>query len=111
MAAGGEFPHNVSEFEKVGFTPRPSSVIKAPTVGQSPISFECKVISRTPFTNDKGVETTVIYQGEIVKIHANDQIYDNKSGKFDYEKFGLVTKLGGLQYANVNSLTEVEIGK
>jgi len=111
MASGGEFPHNVSEFEKVGFTPRPSSVIKAPTVSQSPVSLECKVISRNQITNSEGVETTVIYNAEIVKIHANDQIYNNKTGDFDYEKFGLVAKLGGLQYANINSLIEIENSK
>jgi len=33
MAADGEFLHNVSEFEKVSFTEKPSTIIKAPLVG------------------------------------------------------------------------------
>ncbi|ORX42167.1 hypothetical protein BCR32DRAFT_200990 [Anaeromyces robustus] len=109
MAAGGEFPSNVSEFEKTGLTPKPSSVIKAPLVAQSAVSLECKLISCTPFTNKEGVETCVCYQGEVVKVHANDEIYDNTTGNFNYEKFGLVAKLGGLQYAKINSLTEITL--
>lgn len=108
MVSGADFPHNVSEFEKVGFTQRPSSVIKAPLVGQSAVSYECKVISRIPFTNKEGVETCVNYQAEIVKIHVNDEIYNNKTGNFNYEKFGLVSKLGGSQYSKIDSLIELQ---
>jgi len=107
MVAGAEFPHNVSEFEKVGFTQKASSVIKAPLVAQCPINIECKLLSRTPLTNKEGSETAIIYNAEIVKIHANNSIYNNSTTQFDYEKFGLVSKLGGPQYARISSIINI----
>ncbi|ORX44830.1 hypothetical protein BCR36DRAFT_585951 [Piromyces finnis] len=107
MAAAGEFPHNVSEFEKVGFTKKDSTVIKAPLVAQCPVNMECKVISRTPFTDKEGNETCIVYNAEVAKIHILDSIYDNSDARFNYEKFGLIAKLGGFQYNRINSLLEI----
>ncbi|MGB3617102.1 MAG: flavin reductase family protein, partial [Catalinimonas sp.] len=38
-----EFPKGVSEFEKGGFTAVPSERVRPPRVGESPVSFECRV--------------------------------------------------------------------
>lgn len=84
----------------------PSSIIKAPLVAQSAVSYECKVISRTQFTDKNGVETSVVYNGEVVKIHVNDEIYDNKTGEFNYDNFKLITALRKDKYNKVNSLIE-----
>src|SRR5688572_27676555 len=42
--ASTEYPKGVNEFIKAGFTPVPSSVVKPPRVGESPIAMECKVL-------------------------------------------------------------------
>lgn len=103
-----EFPHNVSEFKKIGFTEKPSVVIKPPLVGQSALSFECKVTNRIPLINCEGVETGINSQADILRIHISDDTYNNNTGKINYEKFGLVAKLGGVEYARINNVIAVD---
>jgi len=95
------------EFEKIGLTKMPSSVIKAPLVAQSAVSYECKVVSSTQYHDENGNETSIAYFGQVVKVHANEEIYDNKTGNFDYEKFKLITRVDG-HYSKVNNIIEVE---
>ena len=107
VSAAAPLPHNVSEFEKIGFTKKPSSVIKAPLVAQSPVSYECKVISRNPITDKDGKETSVIYNAEVVKIHINDEVYDNKTGNINYDKYKLLTTVNSFKFDRINSFIEV----
>jgi len=95
------------EFEKIGLTKMPSTVIKAPLVAQSAVSYECKVVSSTHYHDENGKETSVAYFGQVVKVHANEEIYDNNTGNFDYEKFNLITRVDG-HYSKVNNIIEVE---
>ncbi|ORX63530.1 hypothetical protein BCR32DRAFT_251540 [Anaeromyces robustus] len=95
------------EFEKIGLTKMAASVIKVPLVAQSAVNFECKVVSSTQYHDENGNETSVVYYGKVVKVHANEEIYNNKTGNFDYEKFKLITRVDG-HYSKVNNIIEVE---
>jgi len=86
----------------------PSSVIKAPLVAQSAVSFECKVVDSTQFRDENGKETSVAYYGQVVKVHANEEVYNNKTGEINYEKFKLITRVDG-HYSKVDNVIEVEM--
>jgi len=105
-ASGMPCSPDVSEFEKIGFTPKPSSIIKSPLVAQSPVNYECKVSTRIPFINREGKETAICYMGEIVKIHINEQVYDADKATFKYENLKALVKLGGPLYAKINTVVD-----
>ncbi|MCK7545437.1 flavin reductase family protein [Marinobacter bryozoorum] len=70
------------EFTLSGLTPRPSRVISAPHVAESPVALECKVSQVLRLTGADGVpvDTWMVY-GEVVGVHIarhllRDGIYD-----------------------------------
>jgi flavin reductase (DIM6/NTAB) family NADH-FMN oxidoreductase RutF len=60
----------VNEFDLAGLTPAASRVIAVPRVGESPVSFECKVsqIFQLQGADGKKVETWMVL-GEVVAVH------------------------------------------
>ncbi|ORX76512.1 hypothetical protein BCR32DRAFT_296197 [Anaeromyces robustus] len=110
ISTNANLPPEEDEFEKIGITKMPSSVIKAPLPAQSAVSFECKVVSSTTFTDENGNETSVVYNGQVVKIHANEEFYNNKTGEFDYEKFNLIARVDG-HYSKINNIINVDFVK
>jgi flavin reductase (DIM6/NTAB) family NADH-FMN oxidoreductase RutF len=105
-ASGMPCPPEVSEFDRIGFTPKPSTIIKSPLIAQSPVNYECKVSQRIPFINKEGKETAILYMGEIVKIHVNEQVYDTDKATFKYENLKALIRLGGSLYAKINTIVD-----
>ena len=68
-------PPDIDEFELAGLTPQPSRLIKAPRVGESPVSFECKLtqILRLQGADGQAVDTWMVF-GEVVGIHINPRL-------------------------------------
>ena len=71
-----------NEFTLSGLTPRPSQVISAPHVAESPVALECRVSQVLRLTGADGVpvDTWMVY-GEVVGVHIakhllKDGIYD-----------------------------------
>ena len=77
----------VDEFALAGLTPLACDLVKAPRVGQSPVSFECKVSQSMPLRSALGEElNTWMVFGEVVKVHIDtahirDGIYDTTSAR------------------------------
>ena len=63
-------PAEVDEFETARLTPAPSRLIGAPRVGESPVSFECKVaqILRLRTATGRDVDSWMVF-GEVVAVH------------------------------------------
>jgi flavin reductase (DIM6/NTAB) family NADH-FMN oxidoreductase RutF len=63
-------PPHVNEFELAQLTPLPSRLVKPPRVGESPVSFECKV---TQILQQQGIDgqqvPTWLVLGEVVFVH------------------------------------------
>ena len=72
----------VSEFELAGLTPEPSRLIGVPRVGQSPVSFECRLTQIVQLRTVAGTTVdTWLTLGEVVAVHISqallvDGIYD-----------------------------------
>lgn len=94
-----EYPKEVSEFVKAGFTPLPSDVVKPFRVKESPVQFECKVLNVIETGTEGGAGNLVIC--EILVMHINDDILD-ENGKINPHKIDLVARMGGDYYCRAS---------
>lgn len=93
--ASTEYPKGVNEFIKAGLTQIPSSKVKPPRVGESPVSFECKVLQVIP-TGEQGAAGILVIC-EVILMHINDNILDEE-GRIDPFKLDAVARMGGDWY-------------
>jgi len=101
--ASSPFPKGVSEFEKAGFTPIPSDLVKPMRVKESPVQLECKVFEL------KEIGNCNLVMCEIVKIHIDESVL-NEQNMIDQQKIDLVARMGGNWYcrAHGDALFEIE---
>ncbi len=71
-AASAPYPYGVDEFDQVGFTRAPSSVVKPPRVLESPASLECRVFQIVPHGSGPLHATWVI--AEVLVLHVKDEV-------------------------------------
>jgi flavin reductase (DIM6/NTAB) family NADH-FMN oxidoreductase RutF len=87
-------PPDVNEFELAGLTQAPSRLIQAPRVGESPVSFECKVTKVMQLETASGVTVpTWMVLGEVVAVHIDQSLL--KNGIYDTAAAGHVMRGGG----------------
>ena len=105
--ASCEFPREVNEFSKAGFTPEPATLVSPPMVKESKVKLECKVLEVKPLGTEGGAGNLVIC--EILRMHLHDDLLD-AGKKIDQRKINHVARLGGDWYCvvNENNLFEVE---
>ncbi len=105
--ASCEYPKGVNEFEKAGFTPIQSEMVKPFRVKESPVQIECKVKQVIETGNSGGAGNLIIC--EAVCMHINDEVLD-ADGKIDPHKIDLVARMGFDYYcrASGNAVFEVQ---
>ena len=94
-----EYPKEVNEFVKAGFTPEPATIVKPPMVKESKVKMECKVIELKPLGNEGGAGNLVIC--EVLRMHIDDCILDERKN-IDQRKLHHVARLGGDWYCKVD---------
>jgi len=102
-----DFPKDTNEFNKAGFTPLTSELVRPPRVAESPIQFECIIQEVIKLGDNAGAGNLVL--ALIKKIHINEEVLDaNKN--IDQAKLDLVARLGGDWYARIteDNLFKVE---
>ncbi|MBL7812622.1 MAG: flavin reductase family protein [Bacteroidetes bacterium] len=87
----------VSEFEKAGFTPMPSDLVKPLRVAESPVQMECRVIDTKVLGQGGGAGNLVI--AEVIRMHIHESVL-NEEGKIDPRKMDLVARMGGAWYCH-----------
>ncbi|HEX4876488.1 MAG TPA: flavin reductase family protein [Chitinophagaceae bacterium] len=97
--ASCEFPKQVNEFTKAGFTQEPATLVKPPMVKESKAKLECKVLEVKPLGTEGGAGNLVIC--EVLCIHIADELLDENK-KIDQRKLHHVARLGGDWYCVVN---------
>jgi flavin reductase (DIM6/NTAB) family NADH-FMN oxidoreductase RutF len=95
--AAAPWERGVNEFEKAGFTPIPSDLIKPFRVAESPVQMECKVINTIELGQGGGAGNLVI--AEVIRMHINEDVL-NEEGKIDPRKMDLVARMGGAWYCH-----------
>ena len=94
-----EYDKGVNEFVKAGLTPVVSDRVKPPRVGESPVSFECKVNQVIPLGDQGGAGNLVIC--EVLLMHVKEEVLDEE-GKIDQSKLGAVARMGGDHYCRAH---------
>ena len=102
------FPKDVSEFDKAGFTPLPSDLVRAPRVAESPIQMECRVEQIIPLGTEGGAGNLVICR--VVRMHISEAVLDLEKNRIDPRKLDAVGRNGRYWYtrANGNALFEIQ---
>lgn len=105
--ASSPFPKGINEFEKAGFTPVASELVKPARVKESPVQLECKVMEVKELGKNGGAGNLVIC--EIIRIHISYGVL-NENKHIDTKKIDLVARMGDNWYcrASGDSLFEVE---
>lgn len=101
-----EYPYGVSEYEKVGLTPLPSTFVKAPRVKEALINVECKLIQVVSLGDKPGNGQIVL--GEVVAIHINDESILDPKGLIDSSKLPVIARLGKSEYMDFGQVFEME---
>jgi flavin reductase (DIM6/NTAB) family NADH-FMN oxidoreductase RutF len=83
---------NLDKFAEMNLTPAPGIEIKAPVVAESPVNLECVV------REIKEMGSHVVFLAEIVKIQANKEYIDEKTGALNLEKAHLIAFSHGKYY-------------
>lgn len=97
--ASCEYPKDVNEFIKAGFTQEPATLIKPPMVKESKAKLECRVLEVKPLGTDGGAGNLVIC--EVLRLHIDDSLLDDK-GRPDQLKIQHVARLGADWYCKVS---------
>ena len=103
-----EFEKGVNEFEKAGFTPVKSEIIKPFCVKESPVNFECKVNQIISLGEEGGAGNLVIC--EILKIQINEEILDDENN-IDPLKLNALSRLGGNWYGKTTKDSLFQLSK
>lgn len=106
--ASCEYPRGVSEFEKAGFTPIPSTIIAPPMVKESKIRMECRVVEVKELGAEGGAGNLVIC--EVLVMHIDDQLLD-ENNNIDQRKINHVARLGGDWYCGVGERNLFKVEK
>lgn len=97
--ASTEYPKEVNEFIKSGFTPVPSDKVRPFRVKESPVQLECKVRQVIETGDKPGSANLVIC--EVLLIHVNEKMMDIK-GQLDPRKLDLVGRMGADYYVRAS---------
>lgn len=98
--ASNEFPRGVNEFEKAGFQPIPSELVKPFRVKESPVNFECKVQQVIETGDGPSAGNLVIC--EVLRMHIHDTVL-KEDGTIDTEKIDLVARMGEDYYCRAHA--------
>lgn len=99
----GEYDRTVNEFELAKLTPEPSQLVRPTRVGESPVSFECRLRQILDFSTAANGTSLVI--GEIVAIYIDDARL--KDGRLDRNSLDLIGRMGGMQYTRTRDRIEL----
>lgn len=101
-----EYGAEVNEFEKAGFTPLPSEMVKPFRVAESPVHMECKVERILPLGELGGAGNLVVCR--IVLMHIAESVLNDK-GRIDPHKIDLMGRMGRFYYVRASGAAIEEI--
>lgn len=102
------FPRGVNEFEKSGFTPIASELVKPFRVKESPVQLECRVNEVKELGKAGGAGNLVIC--EVLRIHISEEVL-NAEKQIDTRKLDLVARMGDNWYCRASGAALFEVQK
>lgn len=106
--ASCEYPKGTNEFDKSGFTPVTSDLVKPVRVKEAPVQLECKVTQVIETGQEGGAGNLILC--EMLCMHINEEVLnDNK--QIDPHKIDLVARMGGDYYCRASGSAVFEVAK
>src|ERR1700761_7613125 len=99
--ASCEYPREVNEFHKAGFTPEPATLVRPPMVKESKVKIECRVLETKTLGEQGGSGNLVIC--EALRMHIDPSILDDNNKYIDQRKLHHVARLGGDWYCRTDA--------
>lgn len=81
-----------NKFLETNLTPIRGSVVKAPLIYEAPVNLECVVKQVIPLGSHD------MFLAEVVAVHANETLFDKKTGEMHLERANLVAYSNGHYY-------------
>lgn len=106
--ASCEYERGINEFEKAGFTPIASQMVRPPRVAESPAAFECKVLQVIETGQQGGAANLILC--EVVLAHFKEEIL-GLDGKIDTTRLDAVARMGGDWYCRAHGDALFEVPK
>ncbi len=106
--ASTEYPEGVNEFEKAGFTPLASDLVRPFRVTESPVQFECKVREVIKLGEEGGAGNLIV--AEILRMHIDENVLDSY-GNIDPNRIDLVARMGNDWYCRASGNALFELAK
>ena len=98
--SSSNYKPNEDEFVAARLKKRKSKLVKAPSVYDSPVNLECKLLKTLKLkTNSKKLSTMVI--GEVIGIYINNKFIKNK--RVDSVSMRYISRMGYSEYSTVSS--------
>jgi flavin reductase (DIM6/NTAB) family NADH-FMN oxidoreductase RutF len=85
------FPSETDEFQEAGLTPVKADLVKAPMVGESPVSLECRLRQILKFGEEPMMNNFLV--GDVLLIHVKDEYMVNE--EINASALRLIGRLGG----------------
>lgn len=102
-----ECPPETDEFALAGVTPRRGRLVDAPCVAESPIHFECRLVTTLETKALEGGRPSTIVLGEVVGIFIDDEVIED--GMIRYDRVRSIARLGYTDdYAATTDLFKLE---
>ena len=93
-----DYPKEVNEFTKAGFTEEPATLVRPPMVKESKIKIECRVVE-TKTLGEEGGSGNLVFC-EALRMHIDPSILDDNKKFIDQRRIRLVARLGGDWYCH-----------
>ena len=106
--ASCEYPKEVNEFSKAGFTEEKATLVRPPMVKESKVKMECRVIEVKALGSEGGAGNLVIC--EVMRMHIDENILDAE-GRIDQTKLHHIARLGGDWYCKVDETNLFKVAK
>jgi flavin reductase (DIM6/NTAB) family NADH-FMN oxidoreductase RutF len=98
-----EFESHIDEFAEAGLTAIPSTRIKTPRIGESRVSFECRLVQII-----KLGEMRSLVLGEVLMMHISDNaVIDPDRGWVDTRRLNLVGRVEAGRYIRATDVVEL----
>ena len=99
-----DFDSDVDEFDVSKLTPVPSQKVSPPRVGESKVSFECK-LNQIIEIGDGTAGSGFVVIGTIILFHIDDDVYEN--GRINLEKLQAVGRIAGNGYVRTTDTFDI----
>jgi len=95
-------PNNIDEFKLMKLKKRKSRMVKPPSVADSPVSLECRLLKKIDLkTTSKNKNQNKMIIGEVVGIHIDDKFI--KNNKINSLAMRAISRMGYTEYSEVDS--------